>query len=377
MPVLIDPNAAPTLGALLAELDAGGLEWTLEGDASRVIAGVGTLANAGPNEISFLANAHYAAQLGQTAAGAVLLSPAAAQKLADTPTSFTRILCAHPYLLYARVAQWFAAQQGKDDACGVHPTAVIDPAAVLADDVAVGPHAVIEAGAVLGRGVRIGAGCYIGKDSTIGEGSVLYPRVTLYRGVRVGARAILHAGVVLGADGFGFAPDAVAAARGERGQWVKIPQVGSVRLGDDVEVGANTTIDRGAIDDTVIGDGVKLDDQIMIGHNVRIGEHTAIAGCTGVAGSTTIGARCMIGGAAMISGHLTIVDDVNISGATAVTIDLPHAGRYTALYPLSEHSEWQRNAAMIGQLSRLRRRVQSVERSLAASAADDDAPTEG
>jgi len=176
--------------------------------------------------------------------------------------------------------------------------------------------------------------------------------------VRIGARAILHSGVVLGADGFGFAPDPTLG----QGAWGKIAQLGGVRIGDDVEIGANTTIDRGALEDTEIGDGVKLDNQIMLGHNVRVGEHTAMAACVGVAGSTVIGSRCTIGGAAMLSGHLTLADDVHISGGTAVTSNILQPGRYTGVYPYAEHGEWQRNAAVLQQLSQLRRRLRALEK---------------
>jgi len=192
---------------------------------------------------------------------------------------------------------------------------------------------------------------------------LLHARVTLYHGVRVGDRAILHAGVVLGADGFGFAPDPRTP-----GAWAKIAQLGGVQIGDDVEIGANTTVDRGAVEDTVLGHGVKLDNQIMIGHNCRIGDHTAMAACVGVAGSTTMGQRCVIGGAAMFGGHLTLGDDVHISGGTAVTSDILKAGRYTGVFPVAEHGAWQHNAAVIGQLAQLRKRLRAAERQAASQA---------
>ncbi len=219
----------------------------------------------------------------------------------------------------------------------------------------------IESGARLAAGVRIGAGCVIGAGSSIGADSLLHAHVTLYHGVHVGARAILHSGVVLGADGFGFAPDPRTP-----GAWAKIAQLGGVRIGDDVEIGANTTVDRGAVEDTVLGDGVKLDNQIMIGHNCRIGDHTAMAACVGVAGSTIMGQRCVIGGAAMFAGHLALGDDVHISGGTAVTSDIPKAGRYTGIFPVAEHGAWQHNAAVIGQLAQIRKRLRAAERQGAA-----------
>jgi UDP-3-O-[3-hydroxymyristoyl] glucosamine N-acyltransferase len=205
---------------------------------------------------------------------------------------------------------------------------------------------------------QIGAGCFLGDDVEIGSSSNLYPRVSIYYGVKVGDRAIIHSGVVLGADGFGFAPDPSLS----KGAWGKIPQLGVVLIGHDVEIGANTTIDRGALDNTIIGDGVKIDNQVMIGHNCVIGAHTAIAACVGIAGSTAIGSRCTIGGMAGVSGHLVICDDVHISGGTGIIASIDQPGRYTGVYPYAEHKEWQRNAAVITQLSGLRKRVRALER---------------
>lgn len=334
-----------------------------------VITGMGSLAKAGPHEISFVANQQYVAQLRNTRAGAVIVTPAVAAELEPDPP-FARIICSHPYLLYARISQWFARQLVPAPIPGVHPTALVAADARVAPSASVGPHVVIESGCVIEDGCQIGAGCYLGRGTHIGADSLLHPRVTIYAGVRIGRRAIIHSGAVIGADGFGFAPDMATADPAARGSWVKIAQLGSVRVGDDVEIGANTTIDRGALDDTVIGNGVKLDNQIMIAHNVQVGDHTAIAACVGIAGSTRIGSRCTIGGAAMLGGHLTLGDDVHISGGTSVMSDVEKPGRYTSVFPLSEHSEWQRNAAVIPQLARLRRRVQALERQLEQGRAD-------
>ncbi|MGE4337254.1 MAG: UDP-3-O-(3-hydroxymyristoyl)glucosamine N-acyltransferase [Pigmentiphaga sp.] len=374
MPVLLDPAAAWPLDVLLKQVETDGLAWELEGGPMPRVAGLGTLTAAGPLEISFLSSARYGAQLRQTRAGAVVVAPDVAQALhegaqASIQPSFIRIVTAQPYLLFARLAQWFDRQRQGGLNPGVHPTARVAPDARLGDDVSIGPQVVIEAGVEVGAGARIGAGCAIGAGSRIGAGTLLYPRAVLYHGVVLGERVIVHSGAVIGADGFGFAPDAMAAARGEAGRWVKIPQLGGVRIGNDVEIGANTTIDRGALDDTVIEDGVKLDDQIMVAHNVHIGAHTAIAACVGIAGSTRIGARCMIGGAAMIGGHLSIPDDTQISAATPVPFTIDKPGRYTGLYPLAEHADWQRNAAVIGQLGALRRRLRSLERRTVAEGA--------
>lgn len=360
MPVLLDPATAPSLTALLAEVFTDGLDWEIQGPDVPVIAGIGALSSAGPSEISFLVGVQYADQLAQTRAAAVILPPKAAGLAADA--GFTRVLCRDPYLMYARVAQWFDARLRPAPAPGVHPSAVVAHDAEIGEGAHIGAQAVIESGARIGARCVVSAGCHVGAGSVIGEDSLLHPRVTIYGNVLIGARAIIHSGAVLGADGFGFAPDSIAASQGEPGRWVKIPQLGRVVVGDDVEIGANTTVDRGALDNTVIGNGVKLDNQIMVGHNVRVGDHTAMAGCVGIAGSTSIGQRCTLGGAAMISGHLVLGDDVHISGGTVVSASLEKPGRYTGVYPLSGHVDWQRNAAVVHQLGRLRRRIQALER---------------
>jgi len=362
MPVLLAAGVA--LDALLAQVDTAGLDVDIRltglgqtRGVMPVLAGIGSLADAGPSELSFLANPKYQSQLAATRAGAVVVTPDADAALGDT--AYARVVCRQPYLLYARVTQWFAAQQrgAPPEQADIHASAVLADDAVLEPGVCVGPYCVIESGVVIGRNTRIGAGSVIGAGCRIGTDSVLHARVTLYANVTLGARAIVHSGAVLGADGFGFAPD---ATRGQGG-WCKIAQLGGVRVGDDVEIGANTTIDRGALADTVIADGVKLDNQIMVAHNVHIGAHTAIAACVGVAGSTHIGARCTIGGAAMVSGHLRLADDVHISGGTAVTTHIAKPGRYTGVYPASDHAQWQKNAAVVNQLATLRRRLRALE----------------
>ena len=362
MPVLLEPDRAPTLDRLLAETDTQGLPWRIEpAPDGRLpsVAGIGTLAHAGAAEISFLANPRYQSQLAATGAGAVIVTPEAAQALAQAgqPPSFARVVCSQPYFLYARIAQWFERASRPRRPAGVHPLAVVAPDAVVEDDASIGPHCVVESGAHIGRGTVLGPGCVVGQGCRVGPDGLLHARVTLYHGVRIGARAIVHSGAVLGADGFGFAPDPAG-----QGAWAKIPQLGGVVVGDDVEIGANTTIDRGALDDTRIGNGVKLDNQIMIAHNVQVGDHTAIAACVGVAGSTSIGARCTIGGAAMLSGHLVLADDVHVSGGTAITSSISRPGRYTGVYPYAEHGQWQRNAAVIQQLSQLRQRLRTLEK---------------
>jgi len=287
------------------------------GDAGTLIRQVGSLESAGPGQISFLSNRKNTAKLTATHATAVILA-AENERLTKLP----RIVCDNPYAYFARVSQLF--NSSRTQPAGVHPSAVVSEKASL------------------GERVSIGAGCVIGDDVTIGDDSCLYPRVVIYPRCFLGKRVVVHAGVVIGADGFGIAP--------EDGRWVKIPQIGGVRIGDDVEIGANTTIDRGALDDTVIGEGVKLDNQIQIGHNVRIGAHTAIAGCVGIAGSADIGAHCTIGGAAMIHGHIRIADHVHVSAGTLISRSIAKPGTYTGIYPFDEHGAWKRSAAQLRRL---------------------------
>lgn len=319
------------------------------GDAETQVSQVGTLAAAEAGEIAFLSNLKYKRQLAETKASAVIVPPA----FADA-TSLPRVVTANPYVYYARVATLL--NPAEQPAAGIHPGAV--GASSLPPSAHVGPHVHIGRDVAVGEGVVIHAGCVIGDGVAIGEGSVLYPNVTIYPDCVVGRRAIIHSGAVIGADGFGFAP--------EGGRWVKIPQIGRVVIGDDVEIGANTSIDRGALDDTVIGDGVKLDNQIQIGHNCIIGDHSVIAGCVGIAGSTRIGKGCMLGGAAMILGHLEIADGTVISPGSMVMKSITKPGKYTALFPLEEHDRWLHNAAQVRHLARLAERVAELEKKLQA-----------
>jgi len=360
MPVLLAPETAPTLPGLLQAANLTGLDTRIvESDQPMPrIQGLGSLLSAGPSEISFLANPRLQNQLESCRAAAVILTPEAWESLEGKTVPFRVVLCSQPYLMYALLAQWFDQHRIQGLPQGIHPSAVIAESAELAEGVSIGPHCVIEDSVRIGKGTRIGPGCVVGAGSSIGADGLLHARVTLYHGVHIGDRAILHSGAVLGADGFGFAPHPGS----EPGAWAKIAQLGGVSVGNDVEIGANTTIDRGALEDTVIADGVKLDNQIMVAHNVRIGKHTAMAACVGIAGSTTIGARCTIGGASMISGHIVLGDDVHVSGGTAITSNIDKPGRYTGVYPFDEHAGWQRNAAALGQLSQLRRRLRALEK---------------
>ncbi len=320
------------------------------GEPSLSLVALATLAGAAPDELSFYAFATHRAQARATRAGAVICAGAHAD---DVPAASALLLVDDAYAAYAHVAQWIAAARDAI-APGVHASASVAADASLGEGVSVGAHAVIEAGAVVGAHASIGAGCYVGAQARIGAHTRLAARVTLHRECAIGARGLVHSGTVIGADGFGFAP--------EGGRWRKIPQLGRVLIGDDVEIGANCAIDRGALEDTVIGDGCKLDNLIQVGHNVRIGEHCAIAGCTGIAGSAVIGRRCRIGGAAGILGHLEICDDVTISAMSLVTRSITRPGFYSGIFPLMDNADWERAAAVLRRLPDLRERVRRLER---------------
>jgi UDP-3-O-[3-hydroxymyristoyl] glucosamine N-acyltransferase len=330
------------LGEIVAQL--GG---QLEGDASIVVAQVAALASAEAGQIAFLANPKYRRQLGSTRASAVIVPP----QFADA-TSLPRIVFPNSYVYYARVAALLNPPQTRP--AGIHSSAVVQGA--VPETARIGENVVLGKDAKIGENVTLYPGCVIGDGVSVGDESVLYPNVVVYHDCVIGRRAVIHAGAVIGGDGFGFAKD------DER--WVKIPQIGRVVIGDDVEIGANTSIDRGALDDTVIGDGVKLDNQIQIAHNVVVGEHTAMAGCVGIAGSTKIGRRCTIGGAGMIIGHLELADDVHVSAGTMVTKSLRQPGQYTSIFPLEPHEQWLRNAAQIKRLATLAERVSELEKKL-------------
>ncbi len=307
------------------------------GEVEAPLTGVGTLGAARGDQIAFLANPKYRSELAATAAGAVIVS-AADRELTARP----RIVAANPYAYFARVAQVFQPRAAAVP--GIHPSAVVEAGAKVAASASVGPLAFVAAGAVIGEGATLGAGAVVGAGAEVGAGTHLHPRATLLAGCRIGARGIVHAGAVIGADGFGFAPDFCGKSGGEEGGWVKIPQTGRVVIGDDCEIGANTTIDRGAIEDTVIGNDVKIDNLVQIGHNCRVGDHTAIAGCVGIAGSTRIGSRVLIGGKAGVIGHLEIADGVTVSAMTLVTKSITAPGTYTSGTPMLPHEEWLKNA---------------------------------
>jgi UDP-3-O-[3-hydroxymyristoyl] glucosamine N-acyltransferase len=313
---------------------------TLRGDPSLTVRRVATLLHAEPGSVSFLANSRYRRHLESTRATAVLVSPADA---AGCPTA--ALIDPNPYLAYARIASLLYPAALRS--AGIHPTAVIASGASVAASAHIGPLSVIEAGVIIGERVQVGPACVVHAGARVGDDSELISRVTVYPGVIIGRRCILHAGAVVGSDGFGFAPDAAT--------WVKIPQVGTVRVGDDVEVGANTSIDRGAIEDTIIEEGVKLDNQIQVGHNVVIGAHTVIAACTGISGSTVIGKRCMIGGMVGFAGHLHIADDVEITGCSLVSASIRESGSYSSGMPTVETRTWRRMVAHLRRLAKKER----------------------
>ena len=332
------------LGELAERLGAG-----LRGDPDILIERVAALDAAGPRDVTFLSNRRYRPYLKDTRAGAVILP----SRFADA-CPVPALVLDNPYLGYARAAALLSPPP--EAAPGVAASAVVDPSAEVARDASIGAHCVVEAGASVGAGSSLGPGSFLGRNSSIGPRGRIAARVAICENVTIGARAVIHPGVVIGADGFGLANDG--------GVWVKIPQLGGVRIGDDVEVGANTTIDRGALEDTVIEDGVKLDNLIQIGHNVRIGAHTAIAAGVAVGGSARIGSRCTIGGAASIAGHLEIADDVHITATSAVPKSIGRAGVYSSGMPARENRIWRRNVARLGQLDGMAQRLRALERKL-------------
>jgi UDP-3-O-[3-hydroxymyristoyl] glucosamine N-acyltransferase len=312
------------------------------GEVNQPLTGVGTIRSATSTQITFLANQRYRSDLSSSRAGAVIVGNADRDL-----TPLPRLVVANPYACFARVAQLFNPPALY--ASGVHPAAIIHADAQVAESASVAEYVSIGRGAVIGEGARIGPGCIIGDDVWVGAHTCLVARVTIYARCTIGARGIVHAGAVIGADGFGFAPDFSAGDGG----WVKIPQVGRVVIGDDCEIGANTSIDRGAIDDTVVGNDVKIDNQVQVGHNCVIGDHTIISGCVGIAGTSTIGRRVMMGGGSGVIGHLEICDDAIVSAMTLVTKSITEPGMYTGSMPLMKHGDWLRNVVHVRRLGAL------------------------
>jgi UDP-3-O-[3-hydroxymyristoyl] glucosamine N-acyltransferase len=319
----------------------------VRGDPDREVSGVATLALAGPEHLSFLSNPQYRAQMQSSRAGVIVL------RADDAPSrEGTALVARDPYVAYAQIAALFEPPVLASP--GIHASAVVDAAAQVAASASVGPLCVIEAGAVIEDGAVLGPGCLVGPDCVVGAGSRLVARVTLVTRVRLGKRVLVHPGAVLGSDGFGLAF--------ERDHWIKVPQLGGVRVGDDCEIGANCTIDRGALEDTVLEEDVRLDNQIQIAHNVFIGAHTAMAGCSAVAGSARIGRYCLIGGAAGILGHLSVADRVTVTAMSLVTHSITAAGEYSSGTPIQENRQWRRNAARFRHLDDMARRLKALEK---------------
>ena len=347
-----------TLGTIVEAL--GGV---LVGDPAIAIERLAPLASAGTSDLTFLSQARYAAQLRSTQAAAVIVTPALRDQAQARGAC---IVTDDPYLYFARLTQWWRRTHDAQSTPVIDPTACVDPLAQIGCEVAMGPFVVIAAGARIGDGVRLGAHTVVGQHAQIGAGSLLHPRVTVGERCVIGERCVLQPGAVIGADGFGFAL--------HQGRWIKIEQLGAVRIGNDVEIGANTCVDRGALDDTVIEDGVKLDNLIQIGHNVRVGAHTAMAGNAGVAGSATIGAHCTVGGGAIVLGHLTLADGVHVSAASVVTRSIREPGQYTGMFPIDDNASWEKNAASLKQLNRLRERLKAVEQAIEKAQQDKTEP---
>ncbi|MEX1200872.1 MAG: UDP-3-O-(3-hydroxymyristoyl)glucosamine N-acyltransferase [Methylophaga sp.] len=335
-----------TLSALAARVDG-----RLVGVADLPIKTVGTLQHAGADAISFLANSKYRKFLKTTQAGAVIVKAEDVDMI-----SGNAIVVDDPYVAYACIAALLYPPT-KIARSGIHPSTVVDSDAEVDPTAAIGPQCYIGANVKIAADVQIGPGCVLEHDVSVGAGSVLVANVTLCRGVKIGERAKIHPGVVIGADGFGIAL--------HQGQWINVPQVGSVQIGSDVDIGANTTIDRGAIEDTIIGNGVKLDNQIQIGHNVTIDEHTVIAGCVGIAGSTHVGKHCAIGGGAGLAGHIEICDGVQFTGMSMVTKSISQPGSYSSGIPVEPTQDWHKSVIRYRQLEKLQARVKALEALLA------------
>lgn len=332
-----------SLGEIAAYLDA-----EVRGDSKLRIAGLSTLHDAGDGQLAFLDNPKYTKQLATTKASAVILT-------SDNAANFSGncVIVSQPYLAYARISSWFDLSPVKLGS--IHPSAVIDSTAVLGDNVYIGPNVVVEMNAYIGAGCHIAANSFIGARSSIGANGYIAANVSIYHDVRIGCKVRIHSSAVIGADGFGIAPR-------QDGSWEKIHQIGGVVIGDDVEIGACTTIDRAALADTILGDGVKLDNHVQIAHNAVVGDHTAIASYSGLAGSAKIGRNCIMAGDVCIVGHVTVCDNVQLTARTLVTKSISEPGSYSSgAMPLMTTTEWRKNSVRIGQLDRLARRVKKLE----------------
>ena len=337
---------------------------SLVGGASQVFNGLAPLERAQSNQISFLANPLYRQQAGDSLAGALILGQADLEflqaNLGNSSSKRAYFVSKNPYVTFARMAQFFAKETSPIYAPGIHPSVSIDSTAIVPASCHIGPFVQIGAGVKLGERVSILGNTSIARDSTIASDTLIYPSVSIYCGTQIGERCMIHSGAVIGADGFGFAPDFSATGV----EWVKIPQTGKVVIGNDVEIGASTTIDRGAMSDTIIGAGTKIDNQVQIAHNVTVGDCCVIAGCAAISGSTKIGNFCIIGGAANFAGHLTIADRTTVSGNTSIIRSITEPGQhFTGVYPSMLHSAWEKNAAILRGLDKIRQRLRLLDKS--------------
>ncbi|MFM2402238.1 MAG: hypothetical protein RL223_118 [Pseudomonadota bacterium] len=366
--MLTPPRLADIVAALAANVDAdtaGALPAEIIGDDALAISRLAPLESAGPQALAFLAQARYASQLTTSQAGAVIVGAALREQAVvwqQAAPGRALLLVADPYRYFARLTRWWAGRVRRAPAIGVHPSAVVGEGVRIASDASIAAGVVIGAGVSIAAGVVIGAHSVIGDDAVIGERTRLAARVGFGDGCRIGARGFIQGGAVIGGDGFGFAP----ARQGDGMVWEKIEQLGAVTIGDDVEIGANTCVDRGALDDTRIDDGVKLDNLIQVAHNVHIGAHSAMAGCVGIAGSARIGRHCTVGGGAIILGHLELVDHVHVTAATVITRSVLKPGQYSGLFPFDDNASWEKNAATLRQLHTLRERLRALERAARA-----------
>jgi UDP-3-O-[3-hydroxymyristoyl] glucosamine N-acyltransferase len=336
---------------------------SLVGEASSPLVGLAPLERATPSQISFLSNPLYRQQAADSSAGALIVSKSDFEFLQANPGKYSGqrvyFISQNPYATFARMAQFFAKQGSPIHAPGIHASAVIDPSVTVPTSCHIGPFVQIGPNVKLGERVVILGNTSIASDSVIASDSLIYPSVSLYSGTQIGERCIIHSGAVIGADGFGFAPDFSATG----GEWVKIPQTGNVVIGDDVEIGASTTIDRGAMSDTVIGSGSKIDNQVQIAHNVTVGKCCVIAGCAAISGSTKIGNFCIIGGAANFAGHLSIADRTTVSGNTSIIRSITEPGQhFTGVYPSMLHAAWEKNAAILRGLDKIRQRLRLLDK---------------
>jgi UDP-3-O-[3-hydroxymyristoyl] glucosamine N-acyltransferase len=338
-----------SLGEIAAFLNA-----ELRGDPQTLISGLNTLQNAGSNELAFLANEKYVSQMASSSAGAIILSAKHIPDSTDAKAvSGALLVLDNPYLGYAQISKWFDTLP--EAVSGVHPSAVVDRTAQIGANVSIGPNVVVEAHAIIGDNCCLLAGCYIGAGSQLGEGSRISSNVSIYHDVSIGCRVRVHSSTVIGADGFGFAPDG-------RGSWQKIYQIGGVVIGDDVEIGACTTIDRGALGDTRIGNGVIIDNHVQIAHNVVVGDNSALAAYSAIAGSTTLGRNCILAGDAGLVGHINVCDNVQVMARSLVTKSIVVPGAYSSVMPMMEIREWRKNAVRITQLDSIARRLKKLEK---------------